>query len=181
MNARSEEQRGARQLHNMSAPPRMTIVIRPLSPPADRAVPPRPRAIGSVDFAAIYRRGAAAGRWRRSADPLERLALVAEAVAGIASPRRRHRPLEEEIVDRIARAAAHLDPVELGLPAVAVLARRGTADDSRPVEDPRVAVCLLTRLSGALFVARRRPHAPPRHLLERPAAFVAMETRHVHA
>jgi len=179
MNTRDAGPAGAgREIHNYFAMGRPNwITLRPLKLPRDGSGRPAPGFLGTVDFEAIYRDGAAAKRWRRARDLLERLALVAEAAAGLPSPPgRTGKSTDEELADRIVRAASRLDPDELGLPPVAVLAPESTSPDEAPaITDPRLAVCLLTRLSGRLFIARRTPHAPPRERFRETLTFLAME------
>jgi len=139
--------RGSRWLHNMSAPPRMQIVIRPLGRKCETAAKGTGPLLGTVDLEAAKGDGLS-----------YLLRLVTEITGGPG-------PLDPEFleatsearVDRVLETALSLNPKALGLPPFA-LAVAGSRESGDAIGDPRLVLALLTRLSGHLFVARRPPH-----------------------
>lgn len=176
MDARTREAvapRGGRTLHNMSAPPRMQLRIRPLrraetaGPSRDAPAPVAGAAgaglqlIARLDPEALARRapgygeGPATGqRW------LAGLAGLALAAAGLppVPPAILAQRSREQLLDILREAAARLDPRALGLPAIA-LVRRVSCEAAGAWSEPDIArgIVLLTRTVGSLFIASRSP------------------------
>ncbi len=154
-------------LHNMSAPPRMRLTVRPLHPPEGPAAAAGITALGILDLKVF-------GGY---SSPLAGLARLALTVSGREPPEDLDRLPDEDLGDVIVRQAARLDPPSLGLPPFAVLRPTGETPADPPIDDPAVAVALLTRLSGRLFIARRSPHVPDIAKITRPMAVHTMERR----
>jgi len=157
---------GGRWLHNMSAPPRLRVVIRPLRQEGGKGTAAAGKLLTTIEL----------GRARRDGLAFL-LGLVAEIMGGPG-------PLDAELleataefrVDRVIHTALSIETAELGLPRYAI-AVPGTPGNGDTDGDPRIVLTLLTRLSGSLFVARRPPHLPDLRRLPETLAFHALTPR----
>ncbi len=169
----AESPRGGRALHNMSAPPRMRLRIRPLrraetaGPSRDAPAPVAGAAgaglqlIARLDPEALVRRAPDCGEETDTGQcRLAGLAGLALAAAGLppVPPAILAQRSREQLLDILREAAARLDPRALGLPAIA-LVRRVSCEAAGVWSEPDIArgIVLLTRTVGSLFIASRSP------------------------
>lgn len=164
---------GGRTLHNMSAPPRMQLRIRPLRREA-HATASRDthgpvagadgsglRLIARLDPEALVRRAPACGEETAAGQSrLAGLAALALAAADLPplAPAVLAQRSREQLLDILREATARIDPRALGLPAIA-LVRRVSCDAAGAGPEPDIArgLVLLTRTVGSLFIASRSP------------------------
>ncbi len=159
-------------LRNMSAPPWMEICIRPLGRAGGSEGIGRSRLFCWIDFDAFDHPTAGDSRSR-----LEKLVALAESSAGVAraAPEKLRDLPEEELLDRMVRAAFLLEPADLGLPPLAIVRAMPSAPTGlAPIASAALVVTLLTRLSGTFFIARRSPHPPDFETLSPLAFFRAL-------
>ena len=172
---------GGRRLRNMSAPPRMTIELHPLpiGRPGEGRGEARGRIMATVDSRRLTNRYLQG--WRESFlnkledNPQRKAMLLAGFAAGKEPGELLSIKSSDEIYDRFVGMARSIDISPYGLPpfGIAVAAprsmRRKMADSV--VDDPKLAVVLLSRISGPLFLRNRAPHLPPRNFLSGLAVF----------
>ncbi len=170
----AEEDR--RRLRNMSAPPRMTIELHPLSigKPQGRGGGGG-QIMGVIDSTALLvRLGAQAILKKMQNNPKRKALLLAGLAVGEAPEALLSIHSGDEMFDRFTEMAGSINIAPYGLPsfAVAVSApEAGGANAGPMVEDPKLAVVLLSRISGPLFLRSRAPHLPPRNFLTGLAIF----------
>jgi hypothetical protein len=155
-------------LHNMSAPPRMQLTVRPLRSMGSCCSGIRSTLLGILDLEVL---GGLGGGSTRPLEALARLALKASAEG---SPENLEGFLDEDLGDLIVRVGAGLDPLSLGLPPFAVFRPVKLSGHGPSINDPSVAVALATRMSGRLFIARRAPHVPDIRKIAHPLAVHTM-------
>jgi len=156
---------------NMSAPPRMQVVMRPLGvaaparPRAAAFAPPGFRLHARIDVGRLFAQNFVDTRARSTPRVrLARLVLLARrAVDPGFTPqpgdlRRFARRSEDALADAFIALAARLDPRALGLPNFALL--RHCATGVRFELDAARAVAILSRQDGRLFLAARSPSVP---------------------
>ena len=172
---REQEENGSRRLHNMSAPPRMTIELHPIpmGKPSEKGERPRERILGVVDSRRLINRYLQG--WRESFlnrlenNPKRKAMLLAGFATGEAPDALLTIKSSDEIYDRFVEMASSIDISPYNLPpfAVAVSApramRRKMADSL--IDEPQLAMALLSRISGSLFLRSRAPHFPARNFL----------------
>ncbi len=160
-------------LHNMSAPPRMRITMRPLVAAPGQTVPAMaaPRRY-RVRLGAILSeeplgreipREERDGRWS-----LILFVTLSYRLRGLAPPpyatllARREEQLVDTLLDNLAQA-----PPPAGIPAFAAVRRTKTKKppEGPLVTDPGLALFLVSRVSGPVFLRRRYPQLGP--LLEK--------------
>lgn len=164
---------GGRTLHNMSAPPRMRLRIRPLrreKPAGPSRDAPGPaagvdgsglRLITRLDPEVLVRRAPDCGEETDTGQcRLAGLAALALAAADLPplAPAVLAQRSREQLLDILREAAARLDPRALELPAIA-LVRRVSCEAAGAGPEPDIArgIVLLTRTVGSLFIASRSP------------------------
>jgi hypothetical protein len=162
-----ERERGDGALHNMSAPPRMTITIRPLggpSPapasPGEPAVPGGVRCFAHVDLSTLCPLPEDGTKGNGPRGRLRSLLALARRAVGQEETDQEDpaRWTLERLEDELRERAARLEPRALGLPAFALVRRSpGRAGDTPAEGDPARALALVTRVSGKLFVGTRSP------------------------
>ncbi|RMG42605.1 MAG: hypothetical protein D6718_13605 [Acidobacteria bacterium] len=151
-----------RALHNMSAPPRLSITVSPLRKGAARAEQGTGagcKLIGFLDLSLLC------GKDWNSLSPRERLLAalkLARSWSGgsvTGTTRLTVEAATDELLDRLAAQ----DPARLGLPRVALARRfpRWPHKRVRRVRSSAAALVLLSRLSGPLFLAIRSPSVEP--------------------
>lgn len=166
-------------LHNMSAPPRATITFRALAGPhvaedGDRAAGSGLRWVCRIDLPGVFR-PVPEGMARDPAEPLmwahtlelER-SLLAHALAeerGSKEPdaalRREVDTLPAEALHEALReAAARADPIALGLPGFGLLRPVRPTAPRRRTEAMRLALAVLSRRRGDVFLAGADPLSP---------------------
>jgi len=154
-------------LHNMSAPPRMQLSVRPLRSAEGSGSTAGTTLIGILDIEAFG----------ESSSPMVGLARLALRASGGSFSGELEFFLDEDLGDLIIQEAARLDPSTLGLPAFAMLRPAGRNPEGPPIDDPAIAVALMTRMSGRLFIARRSPHLPELRKIRHPLAVHTMERK----
>ena len=169
-----ETRTGSRTLHNMSAPPRMTISLKPF--PVGRhetdqvagaqPIPPRLQLLTHVDLGKLITSSLdedTASPWAFDIEGCRaaQLVLITRRILGKREATiyglQRHRM--ERLKDELIANLALIDPISLGLPAFALVRRKplpGTAAIS-PEMDPAKALSLISRVAGRVYVARRKP------------------------
>ncbi len=143
----------------------------------DRIPGPGIRRLATVDVATIFDRGRRRFGWPECNRPLERLAIMAEAAAGLTPAHAVDRDDEETLSRRIAAAASRIHPEDYSLPPFAVALPRyePPVNRRRVTRSLSLAVLLLTRLSGPLFIPHRPAHAPSTEWLEVGVTFFCTE------
>lgn len=182
---RADREAGGRLLHNMSAPPRMQLTISPLSAqvpllgPGPTA-PPGFRLRLSLDLEQLFRhhlgdltalkRGdkelvslacivqIAPRLWLALLVLLARLALNPGLRIQAADLHRLQRRNTEALGDEFITLADHTQPLALGLPSFG-LAFPATGQTCATL-DPALAIAVLSRLSGRVFLASASPVLP---------------------
>ncbi|MBU2500913.1 hypothetical protein KJ682_06265 [bacterium] len=162
---------------NMSAPPRMEIKIKPFvrpvpAGPAAAAAAASPAALGSlglvpigqVDLARLCRQGIPHPRKLSVPKAKQRIAALvylSRLAAGIGPGEvlTLYGEGNDLLMDELRANAALLDPVALGLPAFGLVrkVKRDRAQAGPVITDPALALVLLTRTAGKVFIARRSP------------------------
>ncbi|HSL82795.1 MAG TPA: hypothetical protein VLF66_08460 [Thermoanaerobaculia bacterium] len=162
-----EREAGDGALHNMSAPPRMTITIRPLGGPGpapasagEPAVHPGVRCFAHVDLSTLCPLPEEGAEGNGARGRLRSLVALAHRALGReeSDPAEIARWTQERLEDELRERAARLDPLALGLPAFALVRRSPGRAGKAPAEgDPGRALALVTRVSGKVFVGTRSP------------------------
>jgi hypothetical protein len=174
--ARARREAPSPWLHNMSAPPRATITLRPLRRPGADG-----RAAAVTGFRPVCRidvvgrfwpvppgtpRDPAEGiDWGQTLEPHRR--LLAHAIAeerGEQAPdaqlaARIDAMLADSVLEALREVAARADCAALGLPAFGLLRPAGGAPHAHSAST-RVAVAVLARRRGGLFLRDADPLAP---------------------
>lgn len=150
-----------RALHNMSAPPRLSITVSPLTKggSAVQGTGAGCRLLGFLDLSFLCGRDWDSLSAREKLFAALRLARYWPGGRRTATKWRTIEAATDELIDRLAAQ----DPARLGLPRVALARRFSSCPHKRVrrVRSSAVALVLLSRLSGPLFLAIRSPSVEP--------------------
>lgn len=171
---------GSNLLHNMSAPPRMTIKMKALPIPQENTGG-QPRGVcllGIIRLKFIFMRVLRRREIRGINDFRRKFLLAAERLANLktSSAKVYNSLSEEELFDRFSFAIRRV-PLPEKFPAFGHVVQL-SGEENLPTEylrkeilDPKWAVGLISRVSGTLFLCERPPHLPPESTLQNFFAF----------
>jgi len=171
---------GSSLLHNMSAPPRLSVVLHPLQIHEDGQAATGTRLLGVVDMDSLFGRHLSKPERTELETARQKTLLLADRLAGTGLPAETYRTLSEEAVfDRFNAAMENIPPPPL--PPFAPMVRLPPRKTGNPVfqekeiRDLPLALALVARLSGTLFLKNRPPHLPSGETLGQPLAFFVLE------
>ncbi len=164
-------------LHNMSAPPVVFISLSPVHARTtqNNAEDNSVATYGIVNITTLFKRLVQSTLGMSAATRAERLTLLAEHVAG-QKVKRLKEATAEELFDRFTAAMKRIPLPTGALPDIAFVSEIRPGIRGIPVEDPVRALFLISRLSETLFIASRKPHFPPSHLLRGAVFYVPKQT-----
>lgn len=126
--------------------------------------------IGIVDLHGLCKRTPRCGRVDDKSVIGAAARILAKSRSDFPSPAFRRR---EEVRSLLLEYVARHDPQALGLPGVAIAVpfKEPAIRPARPIADPLIALALLSRMSGNLFLSSRYPSVHPLLTHKTPVAF----------
>lgn len=164
---------GSHRLHNMSAPPIMTISMHPVHSGKKEEVSTNHNLFGVVNLSALFTQHIKNRYDIQTKSITEKCMMLAEYASGI-TPQQEKNLTAESIFDRFSAAMLQLDKKSLSIPSVAIVLPAKNRVETTEIRDVTTAMTLVSSISGTLFIASRMPHLPPAGLINRAIAFYTM-------